>query len=1074
MFGKYALLRPFARGGMGEICLAAHGELGGLEKLCLVKKVLHIDDQPSLAARLLDEAKVAVRLNHANLVQVFDAGRVDEELYIAMELIEGRDLRAVWNRTAERRSRIPLDVALYVVREMSRGLEYAHNYGGLNLVHRDIAPPNILLSWHGEVKITDFGLARSTLKSEKTAPGIVYGRIAYLAPEQARGEQADKRTDVYAVGVILWELLTGRPLHQTTEEAVKNLEQARHPRVEKPSNYARGITPSLDAVVLKALAVTRDDRYQTADELRRGLAEELARVAPTTDASRLSAWLSEQFEDVVKSEAIEHERLLREELPLLRARQPTPLRPQVVRAQSLDLRIAGVDRDDDVNFPARPSGAAPTLAAVVAPQRSQPGMGVHPVARRAATAPLPPPPPKPRAPRTFEDDGETRVEGDNDGPTQTHHPRGVAAAARALDPANDETLAADDFVGEIIDGRYRIDRLLGTGGMGAVYEAEHTGIGKMVALKVLHPQFSRQADLVQRFRREALAASKVGHPNIIDVTDSGTTDEGDAYFVMERLDGTDLADVLRHERRLAIDRTIAVGAQICRALQAAHQAGIIHRDLKPENIFLVSRDGQPDFVKVLDFGIAKSDDVAQTSRRLTTPGIAMGTPEYMAPEQAAGKPVDGRVDVYSVGAILYEMLAGEPPHSGTSVMDILAKKATQPPEPLRDRNPSVPEPLERVIMAALERDPAARPQTMAQLEYELNKCLRGRGSAVAAVLGIRTGDEGAWSDEGSRTGMESFFGSQTGRHSVPMAPGNTLPGARPVALPSVGGIAEQLEPGTRGAPQKQVHSPSPPLSRPSALGSVLGVLAGLAFLGGGGYLAYGFLNHKPTPTPKPVVGVVEPKTTPNPVATEPAHADPDPTPTNPVAKPEDAKLTEAEVRGLLEWARRCADGGRIVAPPGDNLKELLDRIDKASPANPAATELRTRIGAALGRRGTLALRKQRLEEAEDAFRTLMALRPDDDWSKARLGRTLALRADRSLSRRKYTSAIADATSALELEPDDALARTVRAESYYLTGKREQATEEYRQVLEQRPADKRARKGLALAMTPAAKKPQKHR
>ncbi|MEO6955057.1 MAG: serine/threonine-protein kinase, partial [Polyangia bacterium] len=779
MFGKYALLRPFARGGMGEICLAAHGELGGLEKLCLVKKVLQIDDQPSLAARLLDEAKVAVRLNHANLVQVFDAGKVDDELYIAMELIEGRDLRAVWNRTAERRSRIPLDVALYVVREMARGLEYAHNYGGLNLVHRDIAPPNILLSWHGEVKITDFGLARSTLKSEQTAPGIVYGRIAYLAPEQARGEQADKRTDVYAVGVILWELLTGRPLHETTDEAVKNLEMARHPRIEKPSNFARGITPSLDAVVLKALSATREDRYQTADELRRGLAEELARIAPTTDASRLSSWLSEQFEDVVKSEAIEHERLLREELPLLRLRSSAmhaAAKTPVARAQSLDLRIAGVDRDelDDIEDHPRPSGVAPTLAAAaIAPTVQRPLPGIRPGDTRAGVAPLRPTPQQPtvslagQKSRGFDEDQETRVQAARNKPANRSH--SVAAAARAVAHGEDDTLAPDELVGEIIDGRYRIERLLGTGGMGAVYEAEHIGIGKKVALKVLHPQFSRQADLVQRFRREALAASKVGHPNIVDVTDSGTTDHGDAYFVMERLDGTDLADVLRHERRLAIDRTIAVGAQICRALQAAHQAGIIHRDLKPENIFLVSRDGQPDFVKVLDFGIAKSEDVAQVSRRLTTPGIAMGTPEYMAPEQAAGKPVDGRVDIYSVGAILYEMLAGEPPHSGTSVMDILAKKATQPPEPLHDRNPSVPEALEHLIMSALERDPAARPQTMSQLEYELNKCLKGRGSAVAAVLGIRTNDDGAWSDEGSRTGMEAFFGPQTGRHSVPIS-----------------------------------------------------------------------------------------------------------------------------------------------------------------------------------------------------------------------------------------------------------------------------------------------------------------
>src|SRR5262249_31982229 len=172
-----------------------------------------------LSGRLLDEAKVAVRLNHGNLVQVFDAGKVGDELYITMELIEGRDLRAVWNRTAERRSRIPMDVALLVVREIARGVAYAHTYGGLNLVHRDIAPPNVLLSWHGEIKVTDFGLARSILKGERTAPGIVYGRVAYLAPEQARGETADARTDVFAAGVILWELLTGRPLHQASGDA---------------------------------------------------------------------------------------------------------------------------------------------------------------------------------------------------------------------------------------------------------------------------------------------------------------------------------------------------------------------------------------------------------------------------------------------------------------------------------------------------------------------------------------------------------------------------------------------------------------------------------------------------------------------------------------------------------------------------------------------------------------------------------------------------------------------------------------------------------------------------------------
>src|ERR1044072_7530169 len=164
-----------------------------------------------------------------------------------MDLAEGKDLREIWNRCVRTRTRIPLDVALHVGREVARALAYVHSYGDLNLVHRDVAPPNILLSYFGEVKLTDFGLARSVLKREQTAPGVVFGRASYLAPEQARGEVADARTDIYSLGIVLWELLTGQQYMQLTDLAPATaLSLVRQPKAEPPSRKAPWIAPELD------------------------------------------------------------------------------------------------------------------------------------------------------------------------------------------------------------------------------------------------------------------------------------------------------------------------------------------------------------------------------------------------------------------------------------------------------------------------------------------------------------------------------------------------------------------------------------------------------------------------------------------------------------------------------------------------------------------------------------------------------------------------------------------------------------------------------------------------------------
>jgi len=273
--------------------------------------------------------------------------------------------------------------------------------------------------------------------------------------------------------------------------------------------------------------------------------------------------------------------------------------------------------------------------------------------------------------------------------------------------------------------------------MGQVYEAEHEQLGKRLAVKILHPLYSTEQEVVERFRREAQAASSIGHPNIVNVTDSGTTPDGRAYFVMELLDGMELADVITQEGPFDYERAVDIAIQVCQALGAAHRVGVIHRDMKPENIFLTTVGARTDVVKILDFGIAKNARLERVrGGQLTEPGLAVGTPEYMAPEQAAGKPPNPRFDIYAVGGILYATLTGRPPHRGSNVMEILTRKATRNPTPPRSYRPDIPVALEQAVMTALSRSPDRRPSTMEELEYELRKSLAGRPNAVAHMLGI--------------------------------------------------------------------------------------------------------------------------------------------------------------------------------------------------------------------------------------------------------------------------------------------------------------------------------------------------
>jgi serine/threonine-protein kinase len=264
----------------------------------------------------------------------------------------------------------------------------------------------------------------------------------------------------------------------------------------------------------------------------------------------------------------------------------------------------------------------------------------------------------------------------------------------------------------VLDGKYRLVRALGGGGMGCVFEALHEQMGRRVAVKVLKEHLANDADARERFRREALATASLGHPNIVQVTDFGQ-DEGAAYLVMEFLDGIPLSARLKQRGRLSIQETAAIVAQVLSALEVAHAKGIVHRDLKPDNVFVITSPSVPNLVKLLDFGIAKL--ASPLGPALTSSGVVLGTPTYMAPEQAQGRAVDHRVDLYAVGCLMYEALTGGPPFSADNYNALLFAIANGQPVPVRSSRPDLEDVLAGAIERALAKDPDARFPSAAEM-----------------------------------------------------------------------------------------------------------------------------------------------------------------------------------------------------------------------------------------------------------------------------------------------------------------------------------------------------------------------
>ncbi|MBX3274050.1 MAG: serine/threonine protein kinase [Sandaracinaceae bacterium] len=306
--------------------------------------------------------------------------------------------------------------------------------------------------------------------------------------------------------------------------------------------------------------------------------------------------------------------------------------------------------------------------------------------------------------------------------------------------AFDDEGGADPLLGRVIADRYRMEELLGRGGMGVVYRVEHVNIGKLMAMKLLHGALARDKETVKRFKREAELVSRLDHPNTVQVFDFGQS-EGMMYLVMEYLPGRDLGQALKETGPLSFARVARIGVQVCGSVGQAHELGVVHRDLKPENVMLIEGSAMSDFVKVLDFGLAKLREHEEMGgQSITRQGAILGTPYYMAPEHIRGEPVDQRSDVYALGALMYKALTGVPPFWATTPVGVLTMHLTDEVEPPSERAPErgIPKEADEILLRAMRKNPADRYQTMRGLRDALFEYLEAIGED-AGLESLRLG-----------------------------------------------------------------------------------------------------------------------------------------------------------------------------------------------------------------------------------------------------------------------------------------------------------------------------------------------
>jgi serine/threonine protein kinase len=596
--GNFRIERLLGRGGMAQVY---YGWDVKLHRPVAIKVIdVRYRDSPAYAARFVREARAAAAWRHENIVQIYYADEQDGLYYFVMEYIEGLDLGKLAAQYAVEGELAPHDDVLRLGRAIASALDYAHQKG---VIHRDVKPSNVIIADDGRVVLTDFGLA---MDMHQGSLGEAFGSPYYIAPEQAHSSaDAVPQSDLYSLGVILYELLTGVvPFDDPSSTAVA----VQH--IMQPPPPPREINPNLnletEAVLLKTLSKSPAERHQTGEELLDEL--EAALQAGPADAALM-------------------------ELPPL----PPGVEPPVARSISM------LSVDDRVTSHLQAS--------------AQPVSGSH---------------------------------------------------ARAFK-------FGADLIGQQLD-EYRLEELLGKGGMARIYRGLDVRLDRHVAIKVIDTPFRADSDYLMRFEREAQAIAKLEHPHIVRLYRYGE-DKGLLYMAMQYIDGADLDAVLASYRRaqefVELEYARRITREVCEALDYAHSKGIIHRDVKPANIMV----DQQDHAILTDFGLALLTEVG-------TRGMVFGSPHYIAPEQVVSSAnVVPQTDLYAVGVILYEMFTGELPFDAEGSLDIAMLHMAETPRPPRDLRPELSPAVEAVILKAMAKEPEERYATGKELADALDQAL---------------------------------------------------------------------------------------------------------------------------------------------------------------------------------------------------------------------------------------------------------------------------------------------------------------------------------------------------------------